>query len=74
MHDGGARCDQYYPCLINNDNGDGHDIGQHGIDLFWSFRLSCCLLEWRYFIVHLVLVTELITLFRCFLSTLFSEI
>jgi hypothetical protein len=26
MHAGGARCDQYYPCLINDDNGDGHDI------------------------------------------------
>jgi hypothetical protein len=45
--------------------------GQHCIDLFPSFRLSCCLLEWRYFIVHLVLVIELITLFLCFLSTLF---
>jgi hypothetical protein len=45
--------------------------GQYYIDLFPSFRLSCCLLEWRYFIVHLVHVTELITLFMCFLSTLF---
>jgi hypothetical protein len=26
MHVGGARCDQYYPCLINDGNGDGHDI------------------------------------------------
>jgi hypothetical protein len=26
MHAGGARCDQYYPCLINDDNGDGHDV------------------------------------------------
>ena len=26
MHAGGARCDRYYPCLINDDNGDGHDI------------------------------------------------
>jgi hypothetical protein len=26
MHAGGARCDQYNPCLINDDNGDGHDI------------------------------------------------
>jgi hypothetical protein len=26
MHAGGARCDRYYPCLINDDNGDGYDI------------------------------------------------
>ncbi|AQK79115.1 putative metal-nicotianamine transporter YSL6 [Zea mays] len=26
MHAGGARCDRYYPCLINDNNGDGHDI------------------------------------------------
>jgi hypothetical protein len=26
MHVGGARCDRYYPCLINDDNGDSHDI------------------------------------------------
>jgi hypothetical protein len=44
---------------------------QYCIDLFSSFRLLCCLLEWRHFIVHLVHVTELITLFTCFLSTLF---
>jgi hypothetical protein len=31
--------------------------GQHCIDLFPNFRISCWLLEWRYFIVHLVLVT-----------------
>jgi hypothetical protein len=48
--------------------------GQYCIDLFTSFRLSCCLLEWRYFIVHLVHVTELITLFPCFPSTFFFEI
>jgi hypothetical protein len=26
MYAGGERCDRYYPCLINYDNGDGHDI------------------------------------------------
>jgi hypothetical protein len=26
MHAEGARRDQYYPCLINDDNGDGRDV------------------------------------------------